>query len=251
MGPDGQKQMPKFDPSEYGLFIRADGIRSSVPWKLAEYGDDGALYEEQIQSMAARFEITPDRLRELSRSLGIALDPGATPNLVSVRISVAARRADEEITRAFREIGTAEEKLYFAIRRLEQVDPETAETNADRQRFREAKKAAMESHRQSMIALRHLDKFDKTLGAVLSPRPTDKRYVPDFRRKRVLGALFQFWVDCGHKLSYTTDPFTSERGGSLIDFINAVIPCLSEPPRSLGGETIIRAIKEFCPRSER
>lgn len=241
--------MPKFDPGEDGLFIGADGVSSSAPWKLAEFGNRGALAEEEIQSVAARFELDPDRLKELSRSLGIALAP-PTPSVVPLQRSVAAKRADKEIGGAFKEIGTAEENLFLAIRRLEQIDPGAAETRADCQQFLEAKQAAMESHRQSLKAYRLLDKFHKTPGKLLVVMP-DGRLNNGTRRHSVLVTLFSFWLDCGRKLGFTTDPINnSKRSGQLIDFVNTVIGCLSDPPGTLGSETIIRELRAFRRRPD-
>jgi hypothetical protein len=73
----------------------------------------------------------------------------------------------------------------------------------------------------------------------------DKRRIRDHRRAMVCARIFEVWRSAGRSLSYTTDPLTSERQGRLVDFVNAVVACVSEPSGSLDGETIRKDLDGF------
>lgn len=73
----------------------------------------------------------------------------------------------------------------------------------------------------------------------------DKRRARDVRRNIVCTSIFNSWDESGRKLSYSTDPLTSERGGRLFDFVNAVVECISDPPSHLNGETVKIELDEF------
>ena len=53
-----------------------------------------------------------------------------------------------------------------------------------------------------------------------------------------------FWDGVGRKLTFTTNHPDSKRVGDLVDFVNSVVGCVTDPPAQLGGETIIAAISD-------
>ncbi|WP_299641412.1 hypothetical protein [uncultured Ruegeria sp.] len=71
----------------------------------------------------------------------------------------------------------------------------------------------------------------------------DKQRTRDDRRSVVLWQIFEFWERIGRRVSYNTDGVTSERRGPLVDFVNAVVPLLSNPPATISGETIRNEIR--------
>lgn len=73
----------------------------------------------------------------------------------------------------------------------------------------------------------------------------DKRLTTDIRRTIVCVTIFNFWDEAKRKLTYTTAPATSERGGELIDFVNAVVLCMTDPPCRLSGEVIKAGLEVF------
>jgi hypothetical protein len=93
-------------------------------------------------------------------------------------------------------------------------------------------------HIPSMLDLVRLDR-----DSALILEPADMRTVRDSRRRSVLLAVFRQWHDAGRKLSVTTDPDTGERRGPLIYFVKAVVLCVTSPPATLQGETILKELK--------
>ncbi len=86
----------------------------------------------------------------------------------------------------------------------------------------------------------------ETPDAALDLRPADKRAVSDQRRRLVLSCLFAFWDQAGRPLSVTTDPIdNSRRKGPLIEFVNAVVRCLTSPSRELSGDVIYDELTQF------
>lgn len=233
-----EDELRVFDPYENSLFIAADGFSSSVPWKVQRYRVDGPLTDEQISSIAAEFALGSDDLRKLSGYLGIALHP--SQNLVSITRSIAVARASKEIQRARNEIETAIRVVNSAILRLERVQSDSQQT------MLVPLKASLG---QLSIARSEIEKGSKRPHEVLLIAPDDKRRLHDRRREDVLRALFRFWKDAGHKLTFTTNPLTSERRGTLIAFVNAVVACVTEPPSSLKSETIVAELRKF-PRQK-
>ncbi len=90
----------------------------------------------------------------------------------------------------------------------------------------------------------------KTPGQALLLRHADKSSIPDHRRAKVLFEIMSFWHSVNPKLTYTTSTSHSERRGELIDFVNAIVGCISDPPGKLIGESIIAAIKLFKMRMD-
>lgn len=242
-------EMPKLDLNEHGLFISADGLDSSVPWKVGKYGIVGPLGDDQINSIAIRFALRVDDLRKFSRYLGIALSP--SQNLISISRSTAARRAAKELQRAHKEVETAIAAVKRAILRLECVQPSQLCGANNAERFQQVMVLPLKaSLKQLGAARREINEISKKPEAPLLIAPDDKRHLHDRRRERVLQTIFLFWVGAGRKLTFTTDPLTSERRGPLIDFVNAVVACVTDPPSTLKPETIVAEIRKSRARVE-
>lgn len=231
---------------DHGIFISADGFSSSVPWKVRKYGKRGPLADEQINSIAAEFALGVEDLRRLSGSLGLELHP--IRNLISISRSTAAARAAKEVQRARKEVETAIAAVNRAILRLECVQPNPPGGADSAERFQQVMVLPLKaSLRQLGAARREINEISKTLQAALLIAPDDKRRLHDRRRESVLRAIFHFWANAGRKLTFTTDPLSSERRGPLIDFVNAVVACVTDPPGTLKAETIVAEIRKFPP----
>jgi len=90
-----------------------------------------------------------------------------------------------------------------------------------------------------------------TKFGVWSTLMPDKRRVGDDRRNLVLTQIFRFWASIGRPVTITTDGSTSERTGPLVDFVNAVVGCTTEPQAHLKGETIWAEIKAWKTNEKR
>lgn len=245
--PQQEDELQVVDPYEHSLFIAADGFSSSVPWKVQRYGVVGPLADAQISSVAAEFALEFDDLRKLSGYLGTALHP--SQNLISVSRSIAVARAAKEIQRARNEIETAITAINSAILRLERVQSGLGGPD-DAQRLQQAMVLPLKaSLSQLSVARSEIEEGLKHPNEVLLIAPDDKRRLHDRRRELILRALFHFWADAGRKLTFTTDPLTSERRGPLIAFVNAIVACVTEPPSPLKSETIVTELRKF-PRHE-
>ena len=68
-------------------FVRMhfDGIKQTIPLLLADYGDDGALSEDQIVDLAQSFRLDINLTRKLSVLLGYSLDIDSEVSLVRVK----------------------------------------------------------------------------------------------------------------------------------------------------------------------
>jgi hypothetical protein len=71
--------------------------------------------------------------------------------------------------------------------------------------------------------------------------------LPDRRRRGVLLGIKSFLERNDRRLGYTTDPHTSERKGPLVDFVNAVVECVTDPPTPLSPHTIVKDFRSFGP----
>jgi hypothetical protein len=234
--------MSQFDRS---LFIAADGFSSSVPWKVRKYERAGPLSSEQINSISAKFGLGIDDLRQLSVSLGLMLHPAQ--NLISISRSRAAGRAAKEIKHAHKDVETAVASVKRAIRRLAQVQPDSSDRNSADRLQQVLLRPLKASLRQLDAARSKIEVAEKSPQPPLLIAPDDKRCLHDRRRELVVNVLLHFWANAGRKLTFTTDPITSERRGPLIDFVNAIVACVTDPPAALKAEAIVAEIRAFRP----
>jgi len=74
------------------------------------------------------------------------------------------------------------------------------------------------------------------------------------RREYVVRSCCYVWEDAGRKVTYTTvshEPGEPQRRGELVEFVNAVVPLVTDPPTTLSVETIRRDIdlfKKLCAK---
>jgi hypothetical protein len=235
------------DLHEFGLFISGDGIRQSVPWKLGAYGRDGVLSQQQISRLAETFNLQVALLSRVSQSLGRVLDPEQFPYLVCVQRSKAVARADRALAAARADIAAAQKRATTAAMNFNKLyvddyrDPAGALSLAQTRDQAQRCAADLGQLHAALAAV------TRSPSEVLLLEPADKREVIDFRRGPVLRAAFQFWYDAGRKLTYTTDPLTSARSGPLIDFVDALVACVTEPSSTLSGHTVVQALASFRP----
>ncbi len=235
--------MEEFE-DEFALWMASHHIRSSVPWRVEIYGREGPLTAKQVEDLARQFSFRVDELWKFSLSLGSSL---STPQLVSVPKSIATARANKEFVRAVADLAHAKKRIAEAGRKLGGLDTTTAR---DRQGA-----GLLDQVRAQLRVLaldidtvkRSLETVGKIPNSALVIAPANKRNVSDMYRPVVLSRIFEFWRLEGRKLGYSTDPDTSERRGPLIEFTNAVVACITDPPSVLSGDTIIRELGKFTP----
>lgn len=218
----------------------------TVPWRLREGkpSPNGALNHQQLQALGDAYGFMPDQMLDLSRRIDIGLSRElqiASPELSEVR----QRRGRHELQTLVKRLSSASKALADAETILEPVsvrnlyayvgvpNPERAHRDA----LKQAENAITAALSFYLVAAREDLAF-------YTAHP-DKRQVHDIRREIVCTGIFNAWEDAGRRLSFTTDPITSERGGPLLEFVNAVVECITDPPTRLTGETIKTEIKRY------
>ena len=222
---------------------RRQMAKASVAWKVQVHGDGGALGEEQIRKLAEDFAIDLELVRQLSADLARALHPLKGPKSVS-DVILRPRKGAAQFEKAVKDMRLAEKKIGEALSGLDRIHlddllPEILENDPL------IISKLMNRARSNIITVRvMLTKRVKRAGEVRYRGELDKRKTRDHRRSMVCDRIFRIWESAGRELSYTTD-LQSKRRGPLVEFVNAVVACVSKPPGSLEGETIRKEIGNF------
>jgi hypothetical protein len=236
--------MNRFSPEDGLIFIDADQVKTAAPWRLRDYGRGGALTDGQAEELALRFGLDCEVLKSLSIALAIALNPTANPSVIHMSRKVATDRAARELDKALTETTVAEKKLRQAVARLTPLYTGSSLDTGGAARLEKLKIAMAETHRRSVLDLQELSAVNKVPNVALMVRYTQKGKMEDRRRKMVMHTLFYAWQASGRKLTYTTDSVRKQRSGPLIDFVTAVVACVTDPPLKLSGETIVADLRE-------
>ena len=205
-----------------------------------------ALTEAQIADLAARFDLTADDLNQLSRRLAAALTPEVEPVLVAVSRAEATRRAEAKMAEACTHLMKASEEALKAFELVEGLSVSGSARGEERASFDRGRRG----HGQVLLDIERLYHRYQALARqtvlLLDLDALDRRTVGDPRRRKILFLLFGFWERAGRPLTITTDPIDNgRRKGLLIDFVNAVVRCITEPAHDLSGETIWMDLKAF------
>jgi hypothetical protein len=83
-------------PDDYAIYPHRDHTTAAtIPSKLADYGDEGAFTEDEIQSISARHSLYMDQACELSRLVRYSLYLDTRISLVTInRATVESRLQD-------------------------------------------------------------------------------------------------------------------------------------------------------------
>lgn len=223
--------------------------KDSVGWRVRVYGDDeGALSDDQIVCLSVSHGLTIDALRRLSSALTIALDEQRQLMRKEMKMLQEAR-AIKEVKAAISELRAAQKKLMSARQRIDTIRFRNPFAHTGTQN---ASVGQIENFDLAISDVTYFREYLEVMmrGGLISFREiSDKRRIRDERRRVVCWFIFTFWQEIGRKLSYTTDPDTSERTGPLVDFVNSVVACISDPPAKISGETIKSEMEEFKERS--
>lgn len=270
---------------EATLFASAERLRQTVPWALRDelhekerldsalaklldredytQADVDALMEAQearysgrwyqealtaaeIEDASARFDLPEDDLNQLSRRLAVALTPEVEPVLVAVSRTEAMRRAEAKMAEACTHLMKASEEALKAFELVEGLSVSGSAREEERASFDRGRRG----HGQVLLDIERLyhryQALARQTGLLLDLDALDRRTVGDPRRRKILFLLFGFWERTGRPLTITTDPIDNgRRKGLLIDFVNAVVRCITEPAHDLSGETIWMDLKAF------
>ena len=154
-------------------------------------------------------------------------------------------RGVKEVEAALADILGAERRLLQARGRLADVAfqhpfPGTGMPNPAVERLEALVRAG-----QSLQQIRVFLEAALRNGAVRWNKPADKRKLRDERRRLLCRTLFEFWLNSGRGVSYTSNPVTNKREGPLLSFVNDVVRLVTDPPMQLNGDTIKEEIEAY------
>jgi hypothetical protein len=232
---------------EFGVFIGADGQRlTDAPWRLQAFDQAGPLSASQIADLARRFGLEVEALGKLSERLGYVLNPSTNVHVIPASRSSARAAAEADISDARRQLTVIQSTLSKVIGRLSLLTLEHDDDESPHTPIYAEMRTNLEDGLKSLgQAQAILEAPDGPMGRLVRWEPLDRRELSDRRRNEVLDRLSQFWFDQGRKVSFTTDPLTSMRGGDLVLFAQAVCLLLTDPATEIPAETIVKRIREW------
>lgn len=221
-------------------------VPSAVDARLAKLDLWDALTADEIDRIATRFDLPREDIATLSRDLAVALNKVERPISVALPRETAIKRAQKAMRDAAEDVLFASDRMVRGIERLEALDTEAAGNREGAARLT-ALMADYERVLRDIETLhRRLRLLAETPDVALDLQPADKRKIPDLRRGQVLACLFAFWSEAGRPLSITTDPIdNSRRTGALVEFVNALVRCLTDPSAELSGDTVFKELMSF------
>lgn len=220
-------------PDDYAIYPHRDHVTAdAMPFKLADYGDDGALTEEQIQTICARHGLSKGQAHELSRLVGYSLDVDTKISHVTVsRATVESRLHDRRLAKRNRDrqldVGQANALFEsFGLKVVVAADVEPTKPDSDQ-------KKAPETRTDGILEV-SLDEAQRIL------QPDDRRKERDNRRLFIVESCCYVALDAGWSLTYTTDSTVekNQRGGRLINLIRDVIGMVSQNSRIASVHTL-------------
>lgn len=210
-----------------------------LPWKLraGDPASSGALTMEQIQRICSAHGFTESPLLELSRKLAVAQRDSL--DLSQPEIVVPKKeRGGREVQKAIDKLKSAEKAIAKARETIDQLRFSNPYAHTGMQNPAEQHLARFGEGVESISDLRAYLETIKRGGLVSYGDEPDRRKARDVRKEIVCRTIFRFWDEHGRPLSFTTDPMTSQRGGDLFAFANAIVECMTDPPTPISGETL-------------
>ena len=243
------------ESEEYGLFISGDGLRATdAPWRLGDYAVELPLSVSQLAELASNHKLEPSILQKLSKHLGYVLNPSDNIHLVPASRSRGKKRSADDLSYSAAQIGAVSTRLEEILDRLATLTIDTVDESPDLINYDLMLEQLERAYLAATEVRTALEGFAKRPELFLKLEPVDRRVLHDRRRSEVLGAIFQAWVEAGRKISFTTDPLTSKRGGALVLFAQDVCALLTDPPTQISGEAIAKQIiksgRAYRPMSE-
>lgn len=218
--------------------------KTAPNWVIGTETEQGPPDREQVHRLAKDADLSESDIDALSQSLAYALSDRFFPRGVT-KVAKQMAKGPSELEKLIRELRHAEARLHRAIELYSNVQVQ----------FPAVKRGVSDPnihHRAALdTALRSVQRINQSLArsakkdsAHFTGDP-DKRRSKDERRSAVLFAIFDIWQAAGRKVTISTIGSSSERTGPLVDFTNAVVRCVTDPPTNLSGETIRSEIKDW------
>lgn len=242
-----QAQSGPVQPTDdYSIYPHRDhATASSIPFLLEDYGDRGALSEDQIYALSAQHDLSMAQLRELSRLVGYSLDIDSEVSLVTISRSTAVHRLqDRKLAKRSRELqldASQANALFKSLNMNVMAVDNTEEASPDPQHLKVPPVPTDE------VTLVSLDEARRIL------QPNNRSKERDNRRLLVVESCCYVALDAGWPLTYTTDDTVSknQRGGRLINLIKDVVAMVSRNARIASVHTLKSDIELVRRRFER
>ncbi len=241
---------------DYSVYPHMDGIKCSTSWKLGSYGERGGLSEDMIESLAERFDLPTQLVRELSVLLGNCLnnDEDIAINLTEVRRSQAIERGQKHLKQLLRKAKQSSIGPQELRNTLGSLSTDFASTPEDADLLPQVLDKLETATTLTQDVIDDIRHILVTPGAVAEMSPRDKRFSRDKRRQYIVESCCYIWKDARRPLTYTTYSDGrpgGQRQGPLVDFIQSVVRFITEPEQILSGETIRVDIDNFRGKLER
>lgn len=219
--------------------------RDTVPWKIRRYGDaERVLAPADLDAFSANHDLDREDLEALAAQLTICLDERRHFRREDL-VAPQQQRGSHDLDGALADLAVGSKRIERALSALNGLHFNHPYAHTGMPNPANAQLAALG---EALVSLRRaqswLELVRKT-GGVMSRAPADRRKLRDERRRLVCGAIFEFWIDSGRSVTYTTNPVTNEREGPLVRFVNDVVRHLTEPPRTLAGEAVKSEIEAW------
>lgn len=230
-----------------GLFLGADGVNASAAWILKDHGKAGvftdAAIDQIIEACRPTFTLTVEDLRKLSKSLGSALNPEDSPFLYGASRSSARKRGLQGLDRVTKHIEKGAAETIAATSAIEKLE-QTSFTEAGPLNLSGIRCKIVAAQALLMDAAQALNAVTDDIS-VYTPRFNNRRHVPDIRRRHVVLIAHQFLQQTGNPSGFTTDINTYERSGGLMEFLDVIVPQITNPPGKLSRDTVAKDIQSM------
>lgn len=205
-----------------------DVTARAIPFKLDDYGDDGALDTAQCDTLRARYGLTEAQVAGLSRLIGYALDKDAHINFIKLSRETALRRLSNKSLGRRQPDETMDASCANAL--LASLGLETRLRVEDPDKPQGAS-AEVSGGTPQVITLREAQRI---------LQPDNRRKAVDGRRQAIVECCCYVAQDAGWPLTYTTDSSVEheQRGGRLISLIGDVINMMSKGDWRYRGHTL-------------
>ncbi len=226
--------------------------KDTLPWRLRSVPPtaEGALSSAQKSQLADTYGLDAKALLDLSVQLNSALAEQLNmtqPELAPSKHQKGLRKLDS----AIQDLRVAERKLAAANDAVSDLRFKNPYAYAGVPSPADRHIAALRKVISFSTEAREFFETMRRHELVSYTGQPDKRRTRDERRTMICTAIFNCWLENGGNLSFTTDPITSERGGPLVDFVNSVVFCITDPPSCLNGEAIRTELQDFKSYAEK
>jgi len=220
--------------------------KDSIPWRLRTEGNTkcGALSPDEVTRLSHDFDLDPLALGQLSIQVDTALSANLSFRQLEL-IPMQARKGADEVKVAIKALRDAEAKLQQAAETLSQLRFKHLFSNTGMPNQSSHHLELFYLGTEAVGKFRHYVETMARNDFVAFTGHPDKRKISDLRRNLVCVAIFNLWIEHDRRLTYTSDLDTWERGGRLVEFVNAVVECITDPPSRLDGDAIRREIEWF------